>query len=297
MDIALIIPHVEALIFAADRPLPPLELVELLNNAEGFLEDKATLEQVETALEAIREKYSSEFYAFEIRQSGGGYQFLTKPEYHRTVAQLNGDKYLKKLSIAALETLSIIAYKQPVSKGEIEAIRGVSSDYSIQKLLEKELIVIAGRSEELPGKPLLYNTSKSFMDYFGINSPAELPKVKEIFTEGAEPTAVQENSFSREEEVMLNGQHLSVSDTGELTIHEEAAETGGEEEQSQDADRLSLEEDEPGFTDALASDEVAGSDEEDKTNDDRDAAGSEDDEQDHDASSEQDDAGDDDLIS
>ena len=85
---------------------------------------------------------------------------------------------MKKLSAAAMETLSIIAYKQPVTKGQVEAIRGVSADYAIQKLLEKELIVISGRNETMPGHPLVYATSKSFMDYFGINTPDDLPKIK-----------------------------------------------------------------------------------------------------------------------
>ena len=102
MEISQIIPHVEALIFAADRPLPVLEIVDLLNNALAFLEDRATLDQVETAIEAIREKYHTEFYAFEVRESGGGYQFLTKKEYYQKVAQLNGEKFLKRLSTAAL---------------------------------------------------------------------------------------------------------------------------------------------------------------------------------------------------
>src|SRR5690242_12350939 len=139
MEIAQIIPHVESLIFASDHPLPAMEIMELLNNSQGFLEDRATPEQVMSAIEAIQEKYTSEFYSFEVRESGGGFQFLTKPAYYPTVAQLNGDKYLKKLSTAALETLAIIAYKQPLTKGEIESIRGVNSDYSIQKLLEKDL--------------------------------------------------------------------------------------------------------------------------------------------------------------
>src|SRR5690606_26374720 len=78
------------------------------------------------------------------------------------------------------ETLAIIAYKQPITKAEIEFIRGVSADYSIQKLLEKELIVIAGRNEEMVGKPLIYTTSKNFMDYLGINSPADLPQLKDV---------------------------------------------------------------------------------------------------------------------
>ena len=218
MEISQIIPHVESLIFAADRPLPLLEILDLLNNALAFLEDRATLEQVETALEAIKEKYSTEFYAFEVRESGGGYQFLTKKEYYQTVAQLNGEKFLKRLSTAALETLAIVAYKQPISKGEIEHIRGVSTDYSIQKLLEKELIVISGRSETLPGKPLLYATSKAFMDYFGLNSPKDLPKLKEVFDEESiQPTliGIDGNTESPDEEVLM-----VVSETGELVEQE-----------------------------------------------------------------------------
>ncbi|WP_343674440.1 SMC-Scp complex subunit ScpB [Chitinophaga sp.] len=215
MEISQIIPHVESLIFAADRPLPVLDITDLLNNALAFLEDRVTVDQVETAIEAIREKYSTEFYAFEVRESGGGFQFLTKKEYYQTVAQLNGDKFLKRLSTAALETLAIVAYKQPISKGEIEHIRGVSTDYSIQKLLEKELIVISGRSETLPGKPLLYSTSKAFMDYFGLNSPKDLPKLKEVFEdEGVQPTLMTglEGGNGQEEDGLM----MSVSENGEL---------------------------------------------------------------------------------
>jgi segregation and condensation protein B len=191
MEIGNIIPHIEALVFASDKPLTSMEITELINNAFGFMEEKLTLEQIQTALDGIIEKYASEFYPFEVRESGGGWQFLTKKDYHKTVAQLNGDKFLKRLSSAALETLSIIAYKQPITKGEIESIRGVSSDYSIQKLLEKELIVISGRNENMVGKPLIYTTSKTFMDYFGINSAEDLPKLKEVFIESlAEPTLI-----------------------------------------------------------------------------------------------------------
>lgn len=191
MELSEIIPHIEALIFASDRPLTSLDLVDLINNAFGFMEQQITLDQVETSLEGIREKYNSDFYPFEVFQSGGGWQFLSKPAFHTTIAQLNGGKFLKKLSNAALETLSIIAYKQPITKGEIESIRGVNSDYSVQKLLEKELIIISGRNEELPGKPLIYETSKSFMDYFGLNSASDLPKIKEVLAEQIEPTLQQ----------------------------------------------------------------------------------------------------------
>jgi segregation and condensation protein B len=183
MELSQIIPHIEALIFASDKPLINIELVELLNNALGFIEDRATVEQVDAAIDGIQEKYSTEFYAFELKQSGGGWQFLTKKEYHKTVAQLNGDKFLKRLSTAALETLAIIAYKQPIAKSEMEAIRGVNCDYAVQKLLEKDLVIISGRNEDAVGKPLIYATSKSFMDYFGINSTADLPKISEVLME------------------------------------------------------------------------------------------------------------------
>jgi segregation and condensation protein B len=191
MEISHIIPHIEALIFASDKPLNPAEITEMINNTFGFMEEKLTLEQVQAALEGIIEKYGSEFYPFEVRESGGGWQFLTKKDYHKTVAQLNGEKFLKRLSSASMETLAIIAYKQPITKGEIEAIRGVSSDYSIQKLLEKELILISGRNENMPGKPLVYCTSRSFMDYFGLNTADDLPKLKEVFAETMlEPTVI-----------------------------------------------------------------------------------------------------------
>ena len=208
MEIGKLIPHIEALVFASDKPLTPIDITDLINNAFGFMDDKITMEQVQTALEGIVEKYGSDFYPFEMRESGGGWQFLTKKEYHKTIAQLNGEKYLKKLSAAALETLAIIAYKQPITKGDIESIRGVSCDYSIQKLLEKELIVISGRNEELPGKPLIYNTSRTFMDYFGINSADDLPKLKEVFSEDmVDPTMVNR---------MAEESALIVTENGEL---------------------------------------------------------------------------------
>jgi segregation and condensation protein B len=236
MELSTIIPHIEALIFASDKPLTSLDIVELINNAFGFMEERISLDQVESAVEGIREKYNAEFYSFEIRQSGGGFQFLTKKDYYKTVAQLNGDKFLKRLSNAALETLAIIAYKQPITKGEVEAIRGVNSDYSIQKLLEKELIVITGRNEELPGKPLVYCTSKSFMDYFGINSTDDLPKIKEVLAEQAvQGTLIDDaiNNRIETEDVILeevsiddSGTGLIVADNGELieqTLDKDAA--------------------------------------------------------------------------
>lgn len=212
MEISDLIPHIEALIFASDKPLTAMEITELLNNAFGFMEDKLTLDQVQTGIDGIVAKYNSEFYPFEVRESGGGWQFLSKKAFHKTIAQLNGEKFLKRLSVAALETLAIVAYKQPITKGEIESIRGVNSDYSIQKLLEKELIVIIGRNEEMPGKPLIYSTSKTFMDYFGINQTADLPRLREVLGESLEePSLINYKPVAPE----INPA-LVVSEEGEL---------------------------------------------------------------------------------
>ena len=153
------------------------------------------------------EKYDSEFYAFELKAIGGGWQFLTKPTFHKTVAQLNGDKFLKRLSTAALETLAIIAYKQPVTKSEMEAIRGVNCDYAVQKLLEKDLVIIAGRREESVGQPLIYQTSKSFMDYFGINSADDLPKINEVLME---ELILATNVQQAQEEMMVEAENIEV---------------------------------------------------------------------------------------
>ena len=232
MELSVIIPHIEALIFASEKPLTSPEIVELINNAFGFMEERISQDQVQSCIEGIREKYSAEFYPFEVRESGGGWQFLTKKDFHKTIVQLNGERFLKRLSNAAMETLAIIAYKQPITKGEIEGIRGVNSDYSIQKLLEKELIIITGRNELMPGKPLVYATSKTFMDYFGINSASDLPKIKEVLAEQmVQPTIVNPQHLDQvvpetiDDEVT---QLLAVDSNGDLIIN--ADEISGDSE-------------------------------------------------------------------
>jgi len=232
MDISTIIPHIEALVFASDKPLTTLEITALINNAFGFIDDVAHLDQTEAAIAGIKEKYSSEFYAFELKQSGGGWQFLTKPEFHKTVALINGDKFMKRLSTAALETLSIIAYKQPITKSEMESIRGVNCDYAVQKLLEKDLVIITGRNEDAVGKPLLYATSKSFMDYFGINSTDELPQISEVLMEqllnAEKVSAIEAEKRAHENNVAADTQN---TEDLELTTNETE---GGDDQQQQD---------------------------------------------------------------
>lgn len=177
MHLQEILLHVEALIFASEKPLSVQDMCEYVGNV---FETFVALELIENALDAIDEKYSSQHFPFELKHVGGGYLFLTKKDFHNTIIQLNQDKHIKKLSASAMETLAIISYKQPITKSDVEYIRGVSCDYSIQKLLEKELIQIAGRNEQAVGKPLLYTTSPNLMNYLGINSPSELPALKEV---------------------------------------------------------------------------------------------------------------------
>ena len=136
-------------------------------------------EEIQAAIDKIRKKYNSMEIAIELVNINGGYQFLTRKEYYSVVNQLQIHRSKKKLSQAALETLAIIAYKQPITKLEMEQIRGVNCDYTVNKLLDKELISISGKASTV-GKPLLYTTSSIFMDYFGINSTEDLPQLNDL---------------------------------------------------------------------------------------------------------------------
>ena len=168
--------HIEAIIFTSEQPVTLKEIQNILVKLVGSELNK---EEVESHIEILIQKYHEGEFAFEIVPLGGGYQFLTKPAYQNTVSEFLKSKLNKRLSTSQLETLSIIAYRQPISKPDVERIRGVNCDFVIQKLLEKELISIIGRSDEV-GKPLLYGTSQFFMNYFGINAVEDLPKLKDL---------------------------------------------------------------------------------------------------------------------
>ncbi len=168
--------HIESLIFVSDNPIKFTDIQSVL---EELFDAKVNKKDIDEALEAIKTRYSSEESAIELVEIAKGYQFLTKGAFHNTVGIMLKQNSKKKLSTAALETLSIVAYKQPATKGQVEAIRGVSCDYAMQKLLEKELISMVGRADT-PGRPLLYGTSEKFMDYFGLKDLSELPKPKEF---------------------------------------------------------------------------------------------------------------------
>jgi segregation and condensation protein B len=147
-------------------------------------------EDILTALNQLEKKYSDEEHSFEIVHSAGGYQFMTKAAYQASIGILLKQQSKKRLSTSALETLAIIAYKQPVTKSQVEQIRGVNCDYSMNKLLDKELIEIQGKQEGV-GRPLIYGTTEKFMEYFGINDISELPTPKDFAKE--ENTIGEEN--------------------------------------------------------------------------------------------------------
>ena len=180
--------HVEALIFCSTQPIKNTELQSCL--AEMFDAD-VPIEDINQAITNLQQKYASDEFSFEIAHVGGGYLFFTKPAYQASIGIMLKQQSKRRLSNSALETLSIIAYKQPITKSEIERIRGVNCDYSIQKLLEKELVEIRGKSDTV-GRPLIYGTSPNFMEYFGINDLRDLPTPKDF--------APEENTIGEESE-------------------------------------------------------------------------------------------------
>jgi len=169
----------EALIFAGEEGASAEEIRQVLR--ESFGKDLALVEIAGLA-DKLAEEHGSDDRIFRLHLIDGRYRFLTKPVYHESINRLQAHRDRKKLGQSALETLAIIAYRQPITKIEVEQIRGVNCDYSVQRLLEKKLVRIAGKAET-PGRPLLYATGDRFMDHFGINSAKDLPRLKDISAE------------------------------------------------------------------------------------------------------------------
>ncbi|MFQ5957554.1 MAG: SMC-Scp complex subunit ScpB [Candidatus Brocadiales bacterium] len=160
----------EALLFATDQPLTVKRLTEIMATEKG---------KVLETIEELRREYDSTGKAFQIEEISGGFLLLSRPEYHQWIARLEKKAQESKLSPAAMETLSIIAYKQPILRSTIEAIRGVESSQMLRSLIEKGLVKIVGRDESL-GRPLLYGTTKKFLEYFGLRSLRDLPRTQEL---------------------------------------------------------------------------------------------------------------------
>lgn len=156
---------------ATDRPIPSSKLANLLGKVSG-----STVNQV---VRQLNEAYEQTGRSFRIELIAGGWQIITLPQYDQVLATMRKSRQQTRLSPAALETLAIIAYKQPIVRAEIEAIRGVSSGEVLRNLLERHMVKIVGRAEEL-GRPMLYGTTKAFLEVFGLASLKDLPKEEEL---------------------------------------------------------------------------------------------------------------------
>ncbi|MDR2728081.1 MAG: SMC-Scp complex subunit ScpB [Chitinispirillales bacterium] len=162
----------EALLFASEEMLTYARLKSLIPGAPD-------VKRIRKMVSELNEKLKSENHPFEIAESGGGFQFRTLSLYYPWVKKLYKERAAKKLSLPALECLAIIAYRQPISKAEVEAVRGVMSDGSMKTLLEKRLVDFT-RDDNRPGRPLLYSTTNEFLKYFGINKISDLPRIEEF---------------------------------------------------------------------------------------------------------------------
>lgn len=168
---------VEAVLFASPEPISTEEMVSLLaeTGEELFLDER----QIEEVVQSLNGQYEEQGRSFFIASIGKGFCFMTRKKYHPWLRLFQHQNEKRRLSQAALEALAIVAYKQPVSKPEVDKIRGVDSGYVIKQLLEKELIRVSGRSDG-PGRALLYKTSEIFLKHFGLKDVSNLPKPREI---------------------------------------------------------------------------------------------------------------------
>ena len=168
---------IEALIFASNEPLSASKIRKVIIDNEQNIE--ISEETVDEFIQLQNQRYEQSGCSFRIERIGGGYTFLTQKKYHYWLSVFQHENAYRKLSQSATETLAIVAYRQPITKPEVDQIRGVDSGYILRQLMEKALIEVAGRGDG-PGKPLVYKTSRHFLRHFGLNSVQDLPKPREI---------------------------------------------------------------------------------------------------------------------
>jgi len=162
----------EALLFASDRPVSGSRLAEVLG--KNF--DAKAVRQL---LDELNEDYQTQDRAFAVAEIAGGFQLLTRPEFRQLVAELHKHRRQEKLSQSAVETLAIVAYKQPILRAQVDDIRGVQTGPLLRNLIERGLIKVVGR-QNVPGRPILYGTTRLFLNHFGLKSLKDLPKVSEL---------------------------------------------------------------------------------------------------------------------
>ncbi len=188
---------IEALIFASDDPINSSDIIKAIKGIDGE-DSQITTKDIENCVDELNKKYEEQSISFKILQIAKGFIFATRPDYAKYLGYLSSEKSKRRLSQAALETLAIIAYKQPITKPELESIRGVNSDYILNTLLEKNLITITGRAETI-GRPLLYGTTDDFLKYFALNNLSDLPKPREI-----EDIMNDEDFIEQKNRIMMN---------------------------------------------------------------------------------------------
>ncbi|MDI6733687.1 MAG: SMC-Scp complex subunit ScpB [Planctomycetota bacterium] len=172
---------IESLLFSSEKPLSISRIKDIVggggdNAAQGSSAEPAEIKQ---CIEELNNTYNANSNSFIIQEVAGGFQLRTRPEYHQYISELHRRHSEGVLSNAALETLSIIVYKQPIIRAEIESIRGVDSSAIIRGLMEKKLVRIVGRAEAL-GRPLLYGTTNNFLELLGLPSIKDLPKIEDV---------------------------------------------------------------------------------------------------------------------
>lgn len=209
---------IEALIFSSDEPISANEIIRAVKGIDGDDID-INSEEIEKTVDELNQKYESCTMPLKIVRVAKGYLYATREEYAKYVGFLSSEKSKRRLSQAALETLAIIAYKQPITKPELETIRGVNSDYILNTLLEKKLITITGRTETI-GRPLLYGTTDEFLKYFGLFNLSDLPKPREI-----EEIMQDDDFIEQKNKIMMN----AIEEDLEKTINN-TTEVNGETE-------------------------------------------------------------------
>ena len=218
---------IEALLFASERPLT-IEQIKQAFSAEGVRlpdgqgsasggDESVSAEDVSASLEALRSDYENQGRGFRLFGIAGGFQLVTDPRFGPYLKKFYQEREKKRLSQASLETLSVIAYRQPVTRADIEFIRGVNVDGAIKTLLEKGLVKIVGR-KEVPGRPMLYSTTKEFLDHFGLSAVKDLPSLAEYNFKDLDPDLLPPELKEESSQEKENEAERSISENREQTI-------------------------------------------------------------------------------
>ncbi len=224
---------IEALIFASDEPISGEKIRTIIvENEEQIEVDEGT---VADFVEKLNQRYDENGLSFRIEKLAGGYTFVTQSKYHYWLSVFQHENAFRKLSQSAIESLAIVAYRQPITKPEVDQIRGVDSGYIIRQLMEKALIEVGGRADS-PGKPLLYKTTKHFLRHFGLNSVQDLPKPREIEEILKDDDMAEHRQLLLERQLMMEelDEEETTEEIQEVNLGEEEEEGEGNKEKGEE---------------------------------------------------------------